>query len=688
MPLDIVHSVCPHDCPSTCALEVERIDSRTIGRVRGARDNDYTAGVICAKTARYAERVHHPDRLKEPLLRIGPKGIRSLDNFRPISWEEALDRTAEAFEETARRWGREAIWPYYYAGTMGQVQRDGINRLRHVMRYSGQYNTICTSLPDAGWRAGHGSKWGADPREIADSELIVVWGGNPVATQVNVMTHISRARKANDAKLVVVDPYRSGTAEVADIHLMPRPGTDGALACAVMHVLFKEGFADTAYLDSLTDWRESGIEAHLASRTPKWAAGITGLSVEEIVGFARLWGGTRKAFLRCGYGFARSRNGAQQMHAATCLPVITGAWRHKGGGALYGNADIYHLDKTLIEGLDRRDPEVRMLDQTRLGPVLVGDEDALMGGGPVHALLIQNTNPMVVCPEAAKVHAGFARDDIFVTVHEQFLTETAAMADVVLPATTFLEHDDLYTSGGHVYLQIAKKVIEPLADTRPNHYVICELAKRLGADHPGFDMTEREIIDRTLISSGFPDFDTLADAKWHDCMPDFGRAHYLERFGTPDGRFHFRPDWSRIGPDFDKMSPLPDHLETIEAADEEHPFRMMTSPARQFLNSSFTETPGSVGREGEPKAKLHPKDLATLGLADGDRVRLGNRRGSLVVKAESFDGLQPGVVVVEGLWPNEAFEEGIGINLLIGADPGPPAGGGVFHDAAIWVRPA
>src|SRR5271165_3137949 len=270
-------SVCPHDCPSTCALSVEVLDGKRIGAVRGA-DNSYTAGVICAKVSRYAERIHHPDRLTHPLLRTGPKGA---GQFRPITWQEALDRIAERFTEAAARHGTEAVWPFYYAGTMGLVQRDGINRLRNVMRYSRQKMTICTSLPEMGWRAGVGASRGVDPREMARSDLIVVWGGNPVSTQVNVMTHVARARKERGAKLVVVDPYRTGTAAVADMHLAPRPGTDAALACAVMHCAFRDGYADRDYLTRFSDY-PAGFEAHLAVRSPEWAAAITGLRASEI----------------------------------------------------------------------------------------------------------------------------------------------------------------------------------------------------------------------------------------------------------------------------------------------------------------------------------------------------------------------------------------------------------------------
>ena len=610
MTVEIRTSACPHDCPSTCALEIERLDAHRIGRVRGAPDNDFTAGVVCAKVARYAERAHHPDRLTRPLRRTGPKGS---GGFEPISWDAALDAVAAAFINAAERHGPETIWPYFYAGTMGLVQRDGINRLRHAMRYSGEHTTICTPLVDNGWLAGTGILTGPDPREMAEADLIVCWGTNAVATQVNVMTHVTRARKRRGATLVAVDPYRNGTAEAADIHIAPRPGTDGALACAMMHVLFAEDLADRAYLAEFADCPEA-LERHLASRTPAWAAAITGLDESEIVDFARLYGATKRSFIRVGYGFSRSRNGSANVHAVTCLPTVTGAWRHRGGGAFYNNRAIYHWDKTLIEGLDVLDPSVRVLDQSRIGPILMGDRRDIGDGPPVTALLIQNTNPMVVAPEANKVRDGFARDDLFVCVHEQFMTETAAMADIVLPATMFVEHDDVYQASGHQYIQIGPKIIEPLAEARSNHEVIRGLAQRLGARHRGFEMSAWEIIDETLRASGWPGADEVLERRWIDCQPDFASSHFLNGFGTPDKRFHFAPDWSRLGPDHARMPALPDHMPAIEEADTVHPFRLVTAPARQFLNTTFTETPTGRRREGGPRVLIRAEDLADLGL--------------------------------------------------------------------------
>lgn len=680
------HSTCPHDCPSTCALEVERIDENTIGRVYGAKGNDYTAGVICAKVSRYAERVHHPARLKQPLERTGEKG-EGLSAFRPIAWDHALDHIAEQLISIAQRYGSEAVWPYFYAGTMGLVQRDGIERLRHVMKYSRQHSTFCTTLADAGWNAGTGAKRGVDPREMAYSDLIVMWGGNPVNTQVNVMHHIAQAKRERDAKLVVVDPYRTGTAEKAHMHLMVRPGTDGALACAVMNVLFSEDYANRDYLGAYTDV-PGDLEQHLQSRTPAWAARLTGLSEQEIIEFARLYGRTPRSFLRLGYGLSRSRNGAVNMHAVSCLPAVTGAWQYEGGGALYSNAGMYKIDQTVIKGLDVLDRHTRVLDQSKIGPILCGNSNDLKGGPPVKGLFIQNTNPVAVAPQSGDVLKGFARPDLFVCVHEQFMTETAAMADIVLPATTFLEHDDMYQGGGHTYLQVTKRVIEPVAEARSNHWLLCELAKRLGAQHPGFDMSEWELIEYALHRTGLPDAETIYQDHWHDCSLGFESMHYLNGFAHSDGRFHFKPDWSALGHDHEKIPILPDHLDIIDDSSEQNPYRLVTAPSRQFLNTSFTETPTSSKKEGRPTVLIHPEDCLDLGLVEGDRVQLGNSRGVVVVHVKSFDGVQPGVVVSESIWPNSAFEGGMGINALTSADPGIPNGGAVYHDTAVWIRVA
>lgn len=693
-PVNSVYSACPHDCPSTCALTIEVLDDRTIGRVKGARENAYTAGVICAKVARYAERTHHPDRLTKPLLRTGPKGS---GQFRDIDWDEALDRTAEAFLAAEERHGPETVWPYLYAGTMGLVQRDGIHRLRHAKKYSGQHDTICVNMSWTGFIAGTGRLAGPDPREMAVADMVVIWGTNPVSTQVNVMTHAVTARKTRGAKIVAIDIYDTDTVRQADLGLVLKPGTDGALACAVMHILFRDGNADRAYLEKFSDC-PADLETHLRDKTPQWAGEITGLDPADIEAFAKLAGETKRSFYRLGYGFTRQRNGAFNMHAAASIATVTGAWQYEGGGAFHNNGAIYTLDKTLIEGLDVRDPSVRYLDQSRIGAVLNGDSADLRGGPPVTAMLIQNTNPVSVAPEQARVKQGFAREDLFVAVHEQFMTETALMADIVLPATTFVEHDDIYKGGGHQYLILGPKLIEPVGEARSNHDLLGALAGRLGVDHPGFHMDVNEHIDWMLRKSNFGTLEELAESAWLDCQPDFETAHYINGFDTEDGKFRFSPNWMEMqapnrsrygvqGPAED-MPSLPDYWDINEVADDVHPFRLATSPARSFLNSTFNETRSSLQKEGRPEIMIHSEDGASLGLADGDKVVAGNKHGQVRLFARFFDGLVRGVAIAEGIWPNHAYEDGNGINTLVGADTVAPFGGAAFHDNKIWIRKA
>lgn len=675
MTVETAASVCPHDCPSACALRVERHADGTIGRVHGA-PMPYTEGVICAKVARYAERVHHPDRVLTPLRRSGAKGSGL---FTPIGWDEALDTIAERFADATRRHGAETVWPYFYAGTMGLVQRGATNRLRRALGYSGQGATICTGIASAGWNAGIGAKMGVDPREIPDSDLVVVWGANPVATQVQLMGLIAKGRKERGTRLVVIDPYRTPTADKADMHLMLRPGTDGALACAVMHVMFRDGWADRDYMARHTADADR-LETHVADRPPRWAATITGLSETEIEDFAALYGRTKASYLRVGYGLSRSRNGAVNVHAVSCLPAITGAWAHRGGGACQSLGGAFTLNRDVLDALDMPAGKVRSLDMCEIGNVLTGDPTALRNGPPVTAMLVQSSNPATVAPETETVWRGLAREDLFLAVHEQVMTTTAKFADIVLPATTFLEHADLYTSYGQTFLQVAKPVIAPVGEARSNHWVVAQLARRLGGSHASFDMDEWTLIDTCLKASGLPDADSVHGQGWLDCSPSFEDSHFLTGFGN-GGRFRFAPQWG------DRRLPeLPDHWAVTEDADKDHPFRLITPPSRHFLNTSFNETPTSRRQAGRPTALIHHQDCQTLGLTAGGRVRLGNRRGSVVVQVQPTDGIRPGVVAVEGIWANETFAEGIGINRLVGSDPALPAGGAAFHDTAVWLK--
>ncbi len=688
----VARSVCPHDCPSTCALDVEVLDGKTIGRVRGAKDDPYTAGVICEKVARYAERIHNPDRLMYPLKRIGKKGE---GRWQRISWDEALDEIVERFTAAETEFGAESIWPFYYAGTMGHVQRDGIDRLRHAKGYSRQYGTICSMIAWGGYVAGTGLLAGVNPEQMADADCVVIWGTNAVHTQVNVMTHAMRAKKERGAKLVVVDVYRTATMDKADMGLVIKPGTDGALALAVLHVLLRDGLADRAYMEKFTDFSPE-FEAHVQTRTPEWAAAITGLDVAEIEAFAKLVGTTKRSFFRLGYGFTRQRNGATNMHAALCIPAMTGAWQYQGGGAFHSNSGVWGLDKSLILGDAMAEEKTRNLDMCELGPILTGDEKALKGGGPVKAMLVQNTNPAVVVPDQALAQQGLRREDLFLVVHEQFMTETAELADIVLPATMFLEHHDYYTRGGHTRILYGPEVIPAPGETRSNMFVINELANRLGVGNPEyFGKTDKEMVFETFARSGYEGLDEIEEKGFVERgLPD-EKSRFADGFAWPDGKFRFAPNWletqAKKGVDLvcdpAIMPKFADWWDINEPATGTHPFRLATSPARTYLNTSFNETPGSQKREGKPALMVHPGDADALGLVPGGDVLAGNHRGEVVLEVKLFDGVQRGVVIAEGLHPNKAHKRGKGINTLIGSDPVPPFGGGAFHDATVWLRP-
>ena len=674
-------SACPHDCPSTCTLDIEH-DDNSIFKINGNKENSYTKGVICAKVSRYRERTHNKNRLLYPLKRIGEKGS---NKFQRISWNEALTIISKKLLKIKKDYGSESIWPYYYAGTMGLLQRDSINRFRHEFDFSGQYSTICNTLPQAGWMAGVGSLMGPDPREVKYSKVIVMWGGNPASTQVNFMKHVQNARKKNNAFLIVVDPYLTKTAKIADLHIKLRPGTDGALACGVMKHLIENKKIDEKYLEKYAKGL-SKLKTHLHKKDKNWASNISGVTYEKIITLSNLLSKTKKVFFRLGYGFTRQRNGSFNMHAVICIPTLLGAWKELGGGAFYSNGGIYNINKNLIEGLNFKNENIRMLDQSRIGPILNGNKSALKNGVAVKALFIQNTNPLVVAPETVLVRKGFQRKDLFVCVHEQFLTETAKYADIVLPATSFVEHNDIYIAGGHQHLTYGPKIIKELGECWSNNRLINELSKKMGSVKKEFSFSEEEFIDNTLKLSNLGSLKELKIKKFIDLQPEFNTSHFINGFGHKDKKFHLTAKWKAKNKTFNKQFELPDHYDLIEKSSKKFPFKLVTAPAHNFLNSSFTETNASKSIEKKPRIKIHSKDMEKLNIKNNEIVEIGNNRAKLKIHTEAFDGILPGVVIVEGVWPNECFIEGLGINSLIGADSPEPFGGAVFHDSAIWIK--
>ncbi|MBF0214467.1 MAG: molybdopterin-dependent oxidoreductase, partial [Magnetococcales bacterium] len=570
-------SVCPLDCPGTCALKVT-IDQGRLQAIDGHPDHPLTQGVICGKVSRY-EAIQNGPRITEPMRRAGPKGIGA---FQKITWDEALDQIAEKWLAIMKDPGPEAILPFTYGGTMGVIQRRAYARLARRAGFSGLDGNICYAIGWAGWRAGVGLALGPDPTEMAESDLPILWGINAAATHISLMSHVKRARRQG-ARLVVVDPYRNQTARLADLHLPLRPGTDGALATAMMHVLLDEGLADRDYLRRHTDF-DQRLENHLAARSPAWAAPITGLEAEQIREFARLYGRARAPFIRIGLGMSRQSNGAVNIHAVSCLPALTGAWQHPGGGALFATGGAFNLTPQPLPPPADPDHTPRTLDMSRLGEVLTDPHL----DPPVLSLLVSHANPATSCPDLQRVYAGLARSDLFTVVHEQVMTDTARFADVLLPATTFLEHEDLYKAYGQYTLQHAKPLLPPTGAAMSNHDLVNALARRMGFDDPPFRMDAADTIRLVLDESGLPPLEQWPQP-WIDCAPAWRARHFLDGFPQADGRFHFRPGWSR-----DEMPEWPDHWPVNRRDDRAeaaaYPLDFMTPPSLSVLNSTFTGT--------------------------------------------------------------------------------------------------
>ncbi|MBF0613664.1 MAG: molybdopterin-dependent oxidoreductase [Magnetococcales bacterium] len=663
-------SVCSLDCPGTCALKVT-IDQGRLVSMAGHPDHPLTKGVICGKVSRYAE-IQHGPRIMQPMLRQGPKG---LGDFRPVSWDCALDHIAEQLQAIMGQFGPEAVLPFHYGGTMGVIQRRAYQRLVTRAGFSVLDGNICYSIGWAGWRAGVGLALGPDPIEIAASDLPILWGINAVSTHITLMSHVKQARRQG-ARLVVVDPYRNPTARLADWHLPVRPGTDGALAVAMMHVLLDEGLAQRSYLQRLTDF-DAEVEAHLACRPPEWAAPITGLDASTIREFARLYGQARAPFIRIGLGMSRQYNGAVNLHAVSCLPAMTGAWEKVGGGALFATGGAFNLTgEPMPPPLNPRHTP-RKLDMSRLGAILT--DPGL--NPPVKALLVSHANPAASCPDLQRVWSGLARDDLFTVVHEQVMSDTARFADVLLPATTFLEHEDLYKAYGQYTLQHARALMPPTGEALCNHDFVNALARRLGYDDLPFQMGVTETIAAILEHSGLPPV-ARWERPWIDCAPEWRAGHFLDGFPQPDGRFHFRPGWSQA-----RMPEFPDHWPVnrrdnpVEAA--VYPLDFMTPPAMDVLNSTFSDTPKA--RQQPPRLWIHPADAAQRQIQEGDRVVVFNGQGQLTMQARVTTDVRPGLTLCESNQTARAFPQGIGLNTLTHADVVAPDGGPALHDNRVEV---
>ncbi len=681
-----VRCACPHDCPDTCAMLVTVRDGVAVD-VRGDPDHPTTHGALCTKVSRYLERTYNPDRLLHPLRRVGPKGS---GQFERVSWDTALTDIAARLGAIAAE-DPQAIVPYSYAGTMGCVQGESMAaRLFHKLGASRLDRTICSAAGEAGLQLVIGARLGMDVEQFEHSRLIVIWGSNSITSNLHFWTFAQRAKR-NGARLVCIDPWRNATAEKCHEHLQLRPGTDAALAYALMHELVANDWIDRDYLARYT----VGFDA-LAARAAEWpperAAAVCDVPAEQIRQLARDYGTTAPAAIRLNYGMQRVRGGGNAVRAIACLPALTGAWRHAAGGLLLSSSSHFAVDGAALERPDLlagRHP--RSINMATIGDDLLRDASPAFGPR-IAALVVYNSNPLAVAPEGDKVRRGFARDDLFTVVVEQFQTDTADYADYVLPATTQLEHLDVLKSYGHRYWLANAPAIAPLGEARPNSRIFAELAHRMGFTDPCFSESDADLAAQAIAAdprNAGIDFDALRERGWIKlATPAAPFAH--GGFPTPSGRCEF---WSQSEADAGR-DPLPEVLLPYESAGTtpelaaRYPLAMISPPARNFLNSSFVNVASLRASEGEPLLFIHPDDAAARGIVDADMVRSFNDRGTCLCRARISDRTRPGQVVALGVWWRKLSPGGTNVNQLTHQRLTDLGAGPCFYDCLVDVAPA
>ena len=633
-------SVCTKDCPDTCGL-MAKVENGKITRVKGDPDHPFTRGFICKKAGYFPEHVHNEDRILTPLKRSGPKGS---GQFIPISWDEALDRVVAKIKEVSTTHGPEAILPYLYAGHMGLIQRNAGQAFFHKLGASRLLGTICGPAATAGYQTTLGSGPSTDIESAVDSDFIVIWGNNSLTTNVHAWPFYKKAMKKG-ARLVVIDPYRTRTAKEADIHLMPMPGTDAALALGMMQVLIKENLIDRDYLAAHSvGFKELALRA--AEYPPEKASSICGVPAEDIRKLALAYGRARAPFIRTGWGPARQLRGAMAMRTIACLPVLVGAFKRPGAGitrSLGGGP----IDLTRLTRPDLCPQDTRVVNMVELGDALTQ-----LTGPPVKLLYNFMSNPAAVAPQSALVHLGLRREDLFTVVHELFMTDTALYADIILPAASFLEMTDIYKSYGHNYLRMARPVIPPVGQSRTNLSIFQALARRMGYKEEVFTLDEE-----TLIQDFMKDKHPSLRGIDHDAFRqekavrlNIAANPYADGFNTPSGKAElFSKTWQKSG-----LDPLPcGRVLRDPDGQDKYKLELITPPHHLFLNSAFNEIPELRKLAGRARVMIHPRDARKRNISQGDLTRVFNDRGECRLYAEVTRDTQPGLLVAEGLhWPS------------------------------------
>src|SRR3954465_10037265 len=672
---DIVRVACPHDCPDTCAMLVT-VEDGVAKKIHGDPEMPFTEGTLCTKVSYYLERTYSPDRLRTPMKRVGRKGK---GEFRRITWDEALDEIAARLKTLAAE-NPETILPSNYAGTMGMVQYSSMDRrFFHKLGASLLDRTLCSTAGKHGIKATLGGSVGTDPERFDEAQLIILWGANPIVSNLHLWSRVQNAKRRG-AKVIAIDPYRSLSAEKCTQHVALLPGTDGALALGMMHVLMRDRLVDRDYIARYTLGYEALEKRVLSEYSPERVARLCGLSAEEVVQLARDYGTTKPAAIRLNYGMQRHAGGGIAARTIACLPALVGAWRDPAGGIVLSTADFFKFDHAALERPDLlagRRP--RVINQPKLGDALTS------AAPPVRALIVYNNNPVAVCPESAKVIAGFSREDLFTVVMDHFQTDTADYADIVLPAPTQLEHYDVHKAYGHLYVVGNNPAIAPVGESLPNSEVFRRLAARMGFDEPCFRDSDEDIC-RTALGSEF-DWNELKQRGWQRLSKPERFAPFAQGgFPTPSGKCEFYS----AALEKQGIDPLPFYNPPAEVGDAalagRFPLAFISPPARHFLNSSFANLARFREFGREPHLDMHPDDAAARGIRDGDRVRVYNARGSYTLRARINGKPRRGVVVAPSVWWKKYARDGGNANNVTSQRTTDLGGGATFYDCRVQVE--
>ncbi|MDB4905912.1 MAG: molybdopterin oxidoreductase [Gemmatimonadetes bacterium] len=685
----VVRGACPHDCPDTCAMLVTVENGRAV-KVAGDPEHPFTNGFLCAKVNRYIERTYHRDRLLQPMRRSGPKGS---GRFEPISWSAAIEEVAQRLGDIARSPdGPQAILPYSYAGTMGMVQGSSMDRrFFHKLGASKLDRTICSMAGTVGMRMTVGANIGADAEGIPESDLVILWGTNTLTSNPHMWPFVLQAR-ARGARIIAIDPIRTRTAEQCDEWIGIKPSTDAALALGIMHVLFERGLVDEEYV-ALYTLGAAELRERAREYTPARVAEITGVDADTIVRLGEEYGRAKAAFLRVNYGLQRHAGGGMAVRTIACLPALTGHWRRAGGGVQLSTSANFQFDKAALERPDLS-PPVRTVNMIRLGDALTLP-DAGVGGPPVRAMVVYNSNPAAVAPDRGAVRRGMEREDLFTVVLEHFMTDTADYADIVLPATTQLEHWDLHLAYGHHYVSLNRPSIEPIGESLPNSEIFRRLAAAMGMTDSCFADDDLAMIGQALSGNAKKiqgvTLDALLERGWMRLNVPTPYLPYAEGgFSTPSGKCEFVSErMAKMG-----LDPLPSFTapyESLESSPElarRFPLTLISSPAHQFLNTTFVNVDSLRRGAREPECLLHPRDAEARGIAPGMMVTVHNDRGAFNAKARVEEKIREGVVWAPSIWWSKLSPDGHNANDTTSQRTTDMGEGPVFYDNLVEVSAA